>query len=132
MKRYLDPQMWYWVAMGLLLAGALAGCPLGMAPVIGVGLVLTLHALGRHGRLGAFPVQVRLGFLMLLVAGLWSPLAFIHVTQMAGLTALLVFDYCPLARFLSLMPWNRPRASGLREMLDALLTPPSAFRPLVA
>ncbi|HYP67235.1 MAG TPA: hypothetical protein VEP67_03170 [Thiobacillaceae bacterium] len=27
--------------------------------------------------------------------------------QLAGTSAMVLFGYCPLARFLSLMPWNR-------------------------
>lgn len=128
MRRTGELQYGYWALIALLLAGALSGCPLGMAPVIVASLVQNLRTFQRHRQLRAFPVQVRAGFLLLLLAGLWSPLSFIHLIQLCGVMALLVFDYCPLARILSLMPWNRPRPARLPEVLAALLTPPSAFR----
>jgi hypothetical protein len=131
MKRFRDADTWYWALIALLLGGALSGCPLGLVPVLAVSLVQTLHALLRHGRPHAFAVQVRVSFLMLVLAGFWMPLGLMHVMQMLAVLALLVFDYCPLARFLSLMPWNRPSRPGLRDVAEALFKPPSAFRPLV-
>jgi hypothetical protein len=131
MKRFRDADTWYWALIALLLGGALSGCPLGLVPVLAVSLAQTLHALLRHGRPRAFAVQVRVSFLMLVLASLWVPLGLMHVMQMLAVLALLAFDYCPLARFLSLMPWNRPRRPGLRDVAEALVAPPSAFRPLV-
>jgi len=61
----------------------------------------------REGELAAFPVQVRAAYLALLVAGLYPPLGFIHWVQLVGTWAMVLVGYCPLARALSLLPWNR-------------------------
>jgi hypothetical protein len=55
----------------------------------------------------AFPVQVRVAYLAMLISGLWGPLQWIHWVQLAGTTARVLVGYCLLARTLSLAPWNR-------------------------
>ena len=93
---------WYWLVTGVLLAGALTGCPLGFAPPIGLTLVHTLHFVRREGSMKAFPVQVRIGYLLWMLAGLWAPLGFFHWIQLSGTTAAVLVDYCPMARMVSI------------------------------
>ncbi len=124
MNRVQELSWWYWLATGVLLGGALWACPLGVAPVIGLTLVQTLHYLAREGSFKAFPVQVRLGYLVLLLAGLWGPLGFVHWMQLVGTAAVVLVDYCPLARLLSLMPWNRRTALNLALVIRTFLRPP--------
>jgi hypothetical protein len=82
------------------------------------------HFLLREGRPSAFPVQVRVGYLGLLLAGQWDPLYFVYWVQLVGTTAMVAFDYCPLARALSLMPWNRQQPLSARLVLRTFLAPP--------
>jgi len=124
MTRTQEMSWWYWPATGLLLAGALADCPLGFAPAIGLTVVQTLHYLAREGSVTAFPVQVRIGYLLWMLAGLWEPLGFFHWIQLAGTTASVLVDYCPMARMLSLLPWNRRSPLTLRSVLWTFLRPP--------
>jgi hypothetical protein len=107
MKRFNDLSWWYWTATALLLAGSLAGCPLGLTPVVALVLVQVAHFTLRTGEPTSFPVQVRLGYLAMLLAGLWGPLGFFHWIQMAGTLAAITVDYCLMARMVSLLPWNR-------------------------
>jgi hypothetical protein len=98
----------YWLAMDALLAIGLSGLePLALHACVALGGAQSIHYLFRERRLMAFPVQVRLAYFGLLMVGYWNPVAFVHWIQLVGTTALLVFDYCPLARLLSLAPWNR-------------------------
>lgn len=124
MSRVNTLSWWYWLATGLLLAAALGGCPLGLAPVIGLTLLQTLHHLLREGSPGAFPVQVRIGYLAWLLAGLWGPLSFFHWIQLAGTAAAVVADYCPMARTLALLPWNRRAPLTPALVLRTFLRPP--------
>lgn len=124
MYRIKQLSWWYWLATGLLLAGGLAGCPLGMEPPIGLTIVQILHFSIREGSLRAFPVQVRIGYLAWMLAGLWSPLSFFLWIQMAGTTAAVLFDYCPMARMLSLLPWNRRQPLTWRLVAWTVLHPP--------
>ncbi|HSO06059.1 MAG TPA: hypothetical protein VLW45_02405 [Pelomicrobium sp.] len=117
---------WYWVAMVVLLAGEAVGWAMGGLAATALGVVLVLHYRVREGALRAFPVQVRLGYLVLLALGLWPPLAFVHWIQLAGTLALVLAGYCPLARMLALAPWNRPQPLSLALLGRAFLSQPSA------
>ncbi len=118
----------YWAATAALLALALAGTPGAMAAVLAITCAQVAHMLLLHGRLAAPAVQTRLGFLALLAAGLWPPLALVHWIQLAGTVAAVTVDYCPMARTLSLAPWNRRGAPSLAEIAAAFITPPRAWR----
>lgn len=115
MKRFHQIGYWYWLAIDILLAVGLFGfVPQALLVAIGLGAFQSVHYLIRHRRLSAFPVQVRVAYLALLVLGQFGPLVILNWIQLVGTTALLVFDYCPLARMLSLMPWNRTRPFSWR------------------
>ncbi|MGH7230523.1 MAG: hypothetical protein ACREJU_04095 [Nitrospiraceae bacterium] len=55
----------------------------------------------------AFPVQVRVAYLILLILGQWTPLHWVLWVQLVGTSARVLTGYCLLARTLSLLPWNR-------------------------
>jgi hypothetical protein len=124
MNRIREISWWYWLVTGLFLAGALSGCPLGFTPAIGLTVVQTLHYLMKEGAVKAFPVQVRIGYLAWMLAGLWGPLGFLHWIQLVGTAAAVLVDYCPMARMLSLLPWNRRSPLSLRLLLETFLHPP--------
>ncbi len=107
MKRLREIDWWYWLVTDGLLISHLAGWRWGIYPAIALTVIQAVHYLVREGRPAAFPVQVRLGYLLLLVLGTFSPFGFIHWIQLAGTTALVTVGYCPLARILVLMRWNR-------------------------
>lgn len=115
---------WYWLAADALLIYGLAGGAWGFAPVIALCTVQALHFIARERSLTAFPVQVRVGYLGLLLFGLWEYGYFIYWVQLAGTTAMVLVDYCPLARILSLMPWNRREPFTWQLMLRTFLSRP--------
>jgi hypothetical protein len=98
---------WYWLATVPLIAMHLAGHPWALAAASTLCAIQALHFAVEDRSLVAFPVQVRLGFLAMLVAGAWEPLRFLHWVQLVGTTAFVLTGYCLLARLLSLLPWNR-------------------------
>ena len=69
-------------------------------------------------------LRVRVGFLGLLIVGQIPYLGWVNWVQMAGITALLTIGYCPLARILSLMPWNRTRPMSWNLFATAIFSPP--------
>ena len=107
-----DLGWWYWfLTVGLLGAG-LFGWPAGIYVAILLCGVQIGHVIWLARDLTAFPVQVRVAYLAMLIAGLWGPLQWIHWMQLAGTTARVLVGYCLLARILSLAPWNlRPPLS---------------------
>jgi len=123
-ERAKEVAWWYWAVTVVLLFGALAGCPLEFAPVIALGGVQLLHFWWREGSLSAFPVQVRTGYLLLLLAGQWPPAVLRLWIQLTGTTAMVLADYCPLARFLSLMPWNLREPITAELVVRTFLSPP--------
>ena len=98
---------WYWLATVPLLGLHLAGLPWALPAAMALCAVQALHFAVEDRSLVTFPVQVRLGFLALLLAGAWEPLRFVHWVQLVGTTAFVLTGYCLLARLLSLLPWNR-------------------------
>lgn len=120
---------WYWLAtLPLLVAAAAGGARSLFAPLIGFVLWQGLHFRRRSGALTAPPVQTRLAYAGLLLAGLWPPLAFVHWIQIAGTTAMVIAGYCPLARLLSLMPWNRREPLTLALVRRTVLASPAVWR----
>jgi hypothetical protein len=115
---------WYWLVTAGLLGAAMAGLGLGFAPVVALTVIHTLHWLYREGSPKAFPVQVRIGYLAWLVAGLWPPLAALHWIQLAGTIAMVTVSYCPMARLVSLLPWNRQAPLTTHLVLRTFLRPP--------
>jgi len=122
---YRTAAWWYWLATVFALAAALVGSPLGVYPAM---LLTVLHGhyfTIRGYRLASFPLQVRIAYLLLLVAGLLPPLAFIHWLQLAFTTVRVLFAYCLLARTLSLMPWHRRGPLDWRRVWRTYATPPT-------
>jgi len=124
MNRIKSIRWQYWAVTDVLLIAAVLGWQPAFAAVIGLNLVQLVHFLAREKRLSAFPVQVRAAYLGLLLAGQWDPLYFIYFIQIAGTTAMVLADYCPLARFLSLMPWNRQGPFTLELLKRTVFSPP--------
>lgn len=115
----------YWQLTALALAAHFGGSLSGLGLAIGVTALQTVHfALKRRSAL-AFVVQVRTAYLALLIAGLLPALAWLHAAQLAGLTALLTYDYCPLARMLALAPWNRKVPLSWPLVRWVILAPPA-------
>lgn len=102
-----DLAWWYWLATVGLLASGLFGWPVGITLAMVLCAIQTAHVLWLTRDATAFPVQVRVAYLMMLMAGTWAPLRWIHWMQLMGTSARVVIGYCLLARALSLAPWNR-------------------------
>jgi hypothetical protein len=123
-RRLRTSNWWWWLATGAALASRLAGWGPGLAAAMGLTALRGLELALRHRSVTAFPVQVRAAYLAILAAGGWPPLVFLHAMQLAGTTALVVLDYCPLARILSLLPWNRRGPLTLARVKRTFLSPP--------
>lgn len=124
MTRHRTLTWWYWLfTLGALAAG-LAGWAEGLAMAIALTVLQAVHFAWRARSATAFPVQVRVAYLGLLLLGAWAPLEPLHLLLLAGTATLLAVDYCPLARILSLLPWNRKGPLTLARLRAAFLSPP--------
>jgi len=97
----------YWAATTILLAGVVSGCSDCVQAVIGLNLIQVIHFIHREKSLTAFPVQVRMSYLGLLFLAQAPYLFWIFWWQLLGTAAMVLYQYCFLARCPSLMPWNR-------------------------
>jgi len=124
MKQYLDISWWYWLVTTMLISLGLTGFLNGFFAAIGLTLIQTAHFAYWEKSIKAFPVQVRIAYLGLLLLGQWSPLYWIYIVQVIGGTAMITVGYCPLARILSLLPWNRLEPFSFTLVANTFLTPP--------
>jgi hypothetical protein len=102
-----EPSWWYWLASAILLWCWVGGLAEAAWLLGGLSLVQIAHFRLREGRLGAFPVQVRIAYAGIVALAAWDPTHLIVWIPTVGTTAQVVFGYCLLARTLSLLPWNR-------------------------
>ncbi|HSI61443.1 MAG TPA: hypothetical protein VLA16_28045 [Ideonella sp.] len=115
----------YWQVTALLLAAHFAGWAGGLPLAVALTAGQVLHFAASRRKLRALEVQVRIGYLGLLMLGSIGPLWPIHLVQFVGVNALLVADYCLLARLLVLMPWNRGVPLSAQLFRQALFSPPA-------
>ena len=102
-----DLGWWYWFSTVGLLGAGLLGWTAGIVLAMALCAVQIAHVLWLTRDVAAFPVQVRVSYLAILMAGLWGPLYWIHWMLLAGSSARVLASYCLLGRMLSLAPWNR-------------------------
>lgn len=98
--------------------------------VVGVSLVHAVLFLGLlRFRPMVFPAQLRIAFLAIVTLGTFVPgLRFLLAIATVGGSALLTVGYCPLARMLYLLPWNRTHALSPRQAWQTITTAPSPGR----
>lgn len=122
----MDPRIkrLYWQLTALLLATHFVGWPAALPLALGLTAIQVLHFASVRRTARALDVQVRIGYLCLLMLGSFEYLWPIHLVQFVGVNAMLVADYCPLARLLVLLPWNRGVPLSAALVRQALCTPP--------
>jgi hypothetical protein len=98
---------WYWFITTVLLIGVVAGNNESLQAVIALNAVQVIHFMVREKSVIAFPVQVRVAYFCLLFLAQAPYMFWIFWWQLIGTFAMVMFDYCFLARCLSLMPWNK-------------------------
>jgi len=127
MVQYRDIGWWYWLITTCLLGVELVGgWQAGAYLAILLCIIQVAHYFLREHYFSAFPVQVRSAYLLLLIIGLWPPLRFVHWLQLAGTIAMVGYGYCPLARIMSLMPWNREVPLTGKLLVRTFFSPPVA------
>lgn len=81
-----------------------------------------------------FPVQLRIVYLAWLIVGTYVPhMAIMMYIATVGLASNLFLNYCPLARMMYLLSWNREEAFSLNLLKRVILTPPvpGRFKPML-
>jgi hypothetical protein len=93
-----------------------------------VTLAQCLLMVARERSLGSFTVQLRVAYLLLLLVCDIPSMQCLYWLPLLGTLALVVFDYCLLARVLSLAPWNCREAYSLDLLKRTFLSAPDLSR----
>lgn len=116
----------YWFVTDVFLGAGLLFQPDFLYIAMLAVLIHSIHFLIWSPHIVSFPMQVRIGYLALLLVGQLPYCRWINWIQLVGTTALLTLDYCPLARMLSLMPWNRTQPLSWNYFRRAIFSMPVA------
>jgi hypothetical protein len=124
MLEYRSISWWYWfTSVGFLTAGV-CGWPLGFLFAIGLTALQLTHFTIRDRRLISFPIQVRLGYLLMLLIALQENLRLLYWIPVTGTWGQVLFGYCAMARTVSLMPWNRKQRLSMALLRQTFLSAP--------
>ena len=107
MKFSINIVWWYWFATTILLIGVVSGNNASLLAVIILNAIQIIHFIIREKSVTAFPVQVRIAYFGLLFLAQAPFMFWIFWWQLIGTSAMVLFEYCFLARCMSLMPWNK-------------------------
>ena len=124
MLMYRKISWWYWLMTVVALTAGVAVWIPGFYLAIVLMAVQVIHFTIRENSLTAFPVQVRLAYLLYLVIALWEPLRFLYWLPVIGTWTMVLTGYCFLARCVSILPWNRETALTLSLIKRTFLSPP--------
>ena len=115
---------WYWLATVILLTAGMCGRPVGFLLAIGLTVLHLIHFCMRERSLVAFPIQVRLGYFLLLLIALPENFRWICWVPIIGTWAQVLFGYCAMARMVSLLPWNRKHALSFALFKQTFVSTP--------
>jgi hypothetical protein len=102
-----DWTWWWWLVTACLLLIGLMGMPEAFLAALLLSIAQSVLFFARERALGAFPVQLRLAYTLLLIICFFLPIRWLFWLPAVGTFALVIFGYCLMARMLSLLPWNR-------------------------
>jgi len=115
---------WYWAATSILLIGVVSGNSQSLQAVIALNAIQVIHFILLEKSLVTFPVQVRITYFGLLFLAQAPFMFWIFWWQLIGTSAMVFFEYCFLARCLSLLPWNKKENYSLELIKRTFLSGP--------
>ncbi|MDH5302087.1 MAG: hypothetical protein OEW58_12065 [Gammaproteobacteria bacterium] len=124
MLDFRDFAWWYWLVSTISLWFTLTTTPEAYSLTIAIGGLQLLHFALREQSLRSFPVQIRLGYLSVLLIAMPDGFQWVLWIPAVGTLIRVLIGYCIMARILMLMPFNRQNPLSLRFVKDAFLTQP--------
>lgn len=115
---------WIWFVTACLLAVGLLGFQLGFFAALAISIVQSIGFGIQERRISAFPVQLRIGYTLLLAICFLPLMSWLFWLPTIGTFALNLFGYCLMARFLSLFPWNRSESLSLNLLYRTFFSRP--------
>ena len=123
-----DWTWWAWTLTAILLTMGLLGQPVGFIAAMVVTVVQCMVMVGREKSVLAFPVQLRIAYLLLLMMCFVPQMRWLYWVPTIGTFALVIFGYCLMARMLSLLPWNRQETFSADLLRRTFLSRPDLSR----
>ncbi|MEA1988288.1 MAG: hypothetical protein U9N57_03620 [Pseudomonadota bacterium] len=114
----------YWAITDILLILGVTFDSQFLYSEIALNVVQVFHFYLLTPQINNFAVQVRIAYLLLLIVALYPPLFFIFYLQIMGTTAMVLGNYCFLARLMSLMPWNSTKDFSLDLIKETFFSKP--------
>ncbi len=115
---------WTWMLIATLLIAGLGGNEAARQAAMAVAAAQALLYFAINRSLLHFPTQVRVVYALWMAASFVPELTFMYWIQTAGTTALVLCGYCPLARMLLVLPWNRSVPLTWRRLATIAFHPP--------
>lgn len=115
---------WIWLITASALGLGLAGYPTAFLAAIGVTMIQALFFVWRGHGVRSSPAQTRVAYALLMMICFVPSLRWLYWLPTVGTVALVVCGYCLMARFLSLLPWNRSERITARLLRHTFLSPP--------
>ena len=94
------------------------GWTVGFSLAIALTSIQVGHFYAREGSVKAFPVQLRIAYLLILLVAAIEPLNWVYYIPTVGTWLVVATGYCLLARGFSLMPWNRKQPLTLNGVWE--------------
>ena len=114
----------YWFITDVLLIIEAIFGHTGLMLAIGLTAIQVVHFYAEERSIRGFATQVRIAYLLLLLLALWHPMAWLIYPVILGTSAMVLLNYCFLARFMSLMPWNHSEAYSVSMILNTFFSKP--------
>ena len=123
-----DWTWWAWTLTAILLTIGLLMHPVAFIAAMVVTVVQSMVMVVREKSVLAFPVQLRIAYLLLLMICFVPEMRWLYWLPTVGTFALVIFGYCLMARMLSLFPWNRQEAFSVDLLRRTFLSRPDLSR----
>lgn len=96
-----------WAVTAPLLVAGLSGVAWAPAAAVGLGVISVALYAAKLRSWRPYRLQVRLGFIAVVGLACAPGAAWLLWLPAVGTSTQVLFGYCPMARLLDLMPWNR-------------------------
>jgi hypothetical protein len=113
-----------WAVTAPLLAASMGGVPGTLEAALALCAISTVYYLAKLRALRPYRVQVRLGFMAVVLLSMLPALEVIRWVPVLGTSSQVLFGYCPMARLLDLAPWNRERGVAWKDIVEVVTRPP--------
>lgn len=121
-----DAKWWIWASLAALLVAGFAGYDTARYAAMVIAACQAVAWLALHRSIRHFPTQVRTAYAVWMALSFMPLLAPMFWIQAAGTTLLVLFGYCPLARMLLFMPFNRKVPLTMKRAIRIIVHPPTS------